>query len=520
MHKEIKNNAVKQGNSFEICNQLFENLPAMIWQIGLEGECLNFNKLLLDFLGMKLDEAVGYGWVSKLHPDNRDDSRNIFKQAVENRRQFNTELRLLHCDGDYRWVKSIGNPYYDVEGNLAGYLGVFYDIHNQKLMEENLKKSRDYYLSMFENFPALIWKTDPSQSKTYLSKSLMAFTGKDETDLLGPGWINIVHPKDREKFFKEYKKNCTQKSSFEMQLRLMHKSGEYHWIYAINKPFYDINGNFDGYMGMAIDIQDSRTAIENRLKYEILSKSTRDIILFTDRRGNILDANEAALRVYGYTLDEIRTKKLCNLRTGPGPDIRDLEKAARRGTLYQILHKRKDGTVFPAEVSMQAASIGGREVFVSIIRDITERKKAEKELRESQAKYYSLFMNMSNGLIFSRILLDEGDNPNDFVILESNDAFLNMMGLKRESIVGRRISEIRGNDNLQQQAIKLFGKAALNGGSACIREVYSEKRNKWYDVAIYSPEKYFIACIFTDITESKLVAAEMKRAKEQAEAAN
>ncbi|MDP4094076.1 MAG: ATP-binding protein, partial [Bacillota bacterium] len=47
-----------------------------------------------------------------------------------------------------------------------------------------------------------------------------------------------------------------------------------------------------------------------------------------------------------------------------------------------------------------------------------------------------------------------------------------------------------------------------------------EKRNKWYDVAIYSPEKYFIACIFTDITESKLVAAEMKRAKEQAEAAN
>ena len=121
-------------------------------------------------------------------------------------------------------------------------------------------------------------------------------------------------------------------------------------------------------------------------RYELLARNSRDIILFMRRAdGHILDANSAAFAVYGYSREELTGMSIRDLRA---PDTSDLtaaqmEEADRAGILFETRHRRRDDSIFPVEVSSQGAIIGGVRTLISVVRDITERKRAEDESREA-----------------------------------------------------------------------------------------------------------------------------------------
>ncbi len=107
----------------------------------------------------------------------------------------------------------------------------------------------------------------------------------------------------------------------------------------------------------------------------------RDIILIIDAQsGAVVDANHAAELTYGYTAEELRTRTIFELRVdGPGPVGEQMVAADGQGLLFEALHRRKDGTEVPVEVSSRGHTIDGRRYLVSIIRDISERRIAEQE---------------------------------------------------------------------------------------------------------------------------------------------
>lgn len=113
-----------------------------------------------------------------------------------------------------------------------------------------------------------------------------------------------------------------------------------------------------------------------------LAGHSRDVVLFVrPDDGRILDANVAATKVYGYNRDELLSMTIYDLRT---PDVRMLTAeqmvhADTRGILFEAIHRRKDGSTFPVEVNSRGATIYGTRGLVSVIRDITGRKQAEKE---------------------------------------------------------------------------------------------------------------------------------------------
>ncbi len=122
--------------------------------------------------------------------------------------------------------------------------------------------------------------------------------------------------------------------------------------------------------------------------YHLLMRQSRDIILFVRREdGRILEASTAAERAYGYTRDEILEMTVFDLREDESLPLipRQMADAADRGILFETLHRRKDGTVFPVEVSSQGAKLKGLDLLVSIVRDISDRKQAEKLLQESHS---------------------------------------------------------------------------------------------------------------------------------------
>ena len=125
-------------------------------------------------------------------------------------------------------------------------------------------------------------------------------------------------------------------------------------------------------------------------------------------------------------------------------------------------HFESYGAALKKHYDIYAWQIGKNQVDV-ILRDITEQKKSEEELRRSEEKYSSLFSNMIDGLTYCRVLFDEQSHPVDLVCLEINDAFARITGLRKENVVGKTIKSVL--PGIQKAHAKLFeisGRVALS----------------------------------------------------------
>jgi len=127
-------------------------------------------------------------------------------------------------------------------------------------------------------------------------------------------------------------------------------------------------------------------------RYRLLAEHARDIILILDPTGQVVEANQAAVQAYGYPHDELLTKSLRDLRAPETLAELDeqLIQAEAGGVLLETMHLTRDGTPFPVEISAQGMDLEGRRVLVSIIRDISERRRMEALLRDQNARLREL----------------------------------------------------------------------------------------------------------------------------------
>lgn len=127
---------------------------------------------------------------------------------------------------------------------------------------------------------------------------------------------------------------------------------------------------------------DRQTAETTLARYRCLAEQARDIVLFVRRDGRILEANRAAVQAYGYALEELGALSIQDLRAPKTQALtaEQMAEADGAGILFETVHRRKDGTTFPVEVSSRGADLGGDRVLLSIVRDITARKAVETAL--------------------------------------------------------------------------------------------------------------------------------------------
>ena len=142
-----------------------------------------------------------------------------------------------------------------------------------------------------------------------------------------------------------------------------------------------------------------RAALSRR--YDYLTKYANDPILMMDQHGRIVEANDRALQSYGYSRDELL--RLTSQDIGAQEDHIDLdarlgEMEKESGVVYESVHRRKDGTTFPVEVSARAIEVEGTQFYQAIMRDITERKEAEEACRKSEEKYRGIVDNAVEGI--------------------------------------------------------------------------------------------------------------------------
>jgi PAS domain S-box-containing protein len=160
-------------------------------------------------------------------------------------------------------------------------------------------------------------------------------------------------------------------------------TGEEHWSIVRAAPVLDERGAVVLAINTFQDVTVIKQTQEALARYQILAEQARDILLFIDSNGRIIEANAAAAAAYGYTRDELTTLSIYDLRAPESQLLvtTQMAIAERTGSLFETMHRRRDGRTFPVEVSSRGALIGGKRILVSIIRDITERNRAAERER-------------------------------------------------------------------------------------------------------------------------------------------
>jgi PAS domain S-box-containing protein len=193
-------------------------------------------------------------------------------------------------------------------------------------------------------------------------------------------------------------------------------------------PIRDRHGVVTGVVLVFRDISARRQAEAALARYQLLSENARDIMLFVDAGGRIIEANLAAVAAYGYDRDTLLAKTIHDLRDPATIPVLEaqMQQAGGSGILFETTHRRADGTVFSVEVSSIGAQIGDQHVLLSIIRDITARRQIE----AAQAQLAAIVQS-SDDAIFSKTL--------DGTLISWNAAAERIYGYSAEEAIGRSV---------------------------------------------------------------------------------
>jgi PAS domain S-box-containing protein len=244
-------------------------------------------------------------------------------------------------------------------------------------------------------------------------------------------------------------------------------------------------------------IQSDESLLESEERYRTIFDGVQDAIFVETKDGKILEVNDSACEMYGYKRDEFLTKTVSDfVLEGSDVFVPHLSSSAP----LETFNRRANGDLFPIEVSGEVQTINGEEVVLAIVRDITERKKAEKELHESEQKYRTLFDEMLSGVAVHEIICDEQGKPVDYRFIAINSAFEKMTGLVSAAVGGRTVREVL--PAIEPLWIERYGQVALTRIPTQF-ENYSSELGKYFEVRAFSPEKGKFATIFNDVTERK-----------------
>jgi PAS domain S-box-containing protein len=217
----------------------------------------------------------------------------------------------------------------------------------------------------------------------YSSPSIKSILGYESEHWVGKPAIALVHPDDQPILNYQFSDVLANpKFDLPIEVRLRHADGTWReFEIVINNCLAE--PTLKGLVATCQDITERKRSEEWLKHYQLLSASTNDIMLFVHRDGRILEANDAAVIAYGYDRAHLLSLKVQDLRSREAcaQVTKQISQGSMGGLLFETVHRRQDGTLFPVEVSSKGAAMNGEKILLNVIRDITVRKEAEEELR-------------------------------------------------------------------------------------------------------------------------------------------
>ncbi len=421
---------------------LLQNLPVSAWTLKPDGTPDFVNGVWLEFSGQTLDFVRSHpeAWMAAVHPEDRETASRALWEGVRLGQSFAFETRSLRAkDGTYRWHLQQAVPLHDAEGKVLRFVGTTTDIDDQKRAQEELRASETNLRQILDSIPGLVCTLNPAGQIDLANRRLLDFFGMELEELNSWGTNGAVHPDDLPGVIVELTHALTTGMAYDSELRYRRADGLYRWSKTRILPVRDTEGTITRWYGLITDIDDRKRAEDDlkrsEARHRVVIETASDAVISIDESGAIVLANPATKRIFGYSPEELIGKPLSVLMPAAMRNLHEtgfkryLETGAKRlnwqGTEMTAL--RANGEEFPAEVSFGEMTVDGRKIFTGFIRDISEKKRAEEELHNTQAELARMTRVMTIGQLTASIT-HEVSQPLSGIIMNASTCLRMLKG--------------------------------------------------------------------------------------------
>jgi len=378
--------------------QVADSTGVWIWEVDAKGQYTYASPVVEKILGYTPEELVGKKHFYELFNSENSEETKINALKLFASKQSIKELlnQNVHKDGSLVWLSTSGNPILDKNGVLLGYRGADTDITERKKVEEALMESEFFFKESQKAAFIGSYKTDFILGRWESSEVLDKIFGIDKNfDRTVPGWIDIVHPGDRE-MMNNYLMDevIGKRKPFDKEYRIIRKNdSQVRWVLGLGIGDYDDKGNILSLIGTIQDISERKLNEYEIRKLNRAVEATSEVVFVTDKEGVITYVNPTFTAVYGHRADEVIGKATPRILKSGQMDKASYESfwqelLNNRVVKGELINKTKDGRSIHIEGSSNAIMNEAGEIigFVAIQMDITRRKQIEEDLVHAKEK--------------------------------------------------------------------------------------------------------------------------------------
>lgn len=385
---------------------ILNSLPVLVWSAKAGGSADFINQRYLDYVGLPTEAILDFGFADVIHPDDVDGLLETWRLAQDQDTSF-AQARIRRFDGEYRWFYLIGQKFYDANGTVR-WFGVNIDVEDHKdtrdalrASETALRESERQLQQIVSSIPGLTWSSDEHGATTFWSQQYLDYAGAKLEDVLGYGFVDYIHPDDRDHAMDTWTATLGSGSPGEAELRLRRADGVYRWFLIRACPFFDEAGNLTQWFGVNVDIEDRKGAQdalqaseaalrESERQLQQIVSSIPGLTWKADAQGNVTFWSKGFLDYGGATIEDILGYGFINYLH---PDDHERVMEVWNGILQsgtqgesEVRIRRADGQYrwFLWRASPFFDGAGNVTQWFGINVDIENRKRAEENLRQSQ----------------------------------------------------------------------------------------------------------------------------------------
>ena len=375
---------------------------------------------------------------------------------------------------------------------------------NKKQLDEaqSIAKVATFELDLLNN---RLWWSD----EMYLRYNLTPSKFNPDFDQL----LQYTHPDDKDRLQTAIDSTIETGRVTDLEYREIRVPENVSYVHIILYPVLDVTGDVVSLKGVSQDITDRRVIEYREIGLgKILDRSLNEIYIFDADSLKFIDVNEGARSNLGYSMEEMKEMTPLDLK----PEfseiqfkqlIQPLADDTEKIIIFETKHKRKDGTLYPVEVHLQLLPYQSNPAYVAIIIDVSERKRAEAELRESEERFRCAF----DQSVIPMALVDTSGN-----LLKVNDAIANLLGYTKEELVRTGWRKLIHPDELEEANLRFerLAMGSVKDYSTEARYLTKHGNTLWVMITLSVVEsssggsKYFIA-MFQDITKARQLSEEL-----------
>ena len=252
-------------------------IPTPAWSTRPDGSVDFLNQRWLDYAGMTAEQALGWGWGTAIHPDDRDSLSRQWGLCLASGTGAEAEARHRRFDGVYRWFLVRANPLCDDSGNVIKWYGINIDIEERKQAEDTVRANELALRKVIDAIPTQAHCNLPDGTNEFSNKRWQEYTGLSSEESSGWGWQTAYHPEDLPRVMEKWQALLAAGEAGGIEARLRRHDGVFRWFQFRSEPFRDETGKIVRWYGANIDI-DERKQAEEALR---ASERTLNLIINT-----------------------------------------------------------------------------------------------------------------------------------------------------------------------------------------------------------------------------------------------